>query len=75
MRSLTVRFPDDLLQKIKEAAKKNHASINQFILVAVTKEIERIDGKEELESWLADVSVYYEHYGPDDYDAMSQGEP
>jgi len=75
MSRLTVSFPTQLFQKLIKAAKKSNTSINEFILMAVAKEVERREAKDAMDAWLADDTVPYEHYGPDEYDNLSESRP
>ncbi len=41
MSNFNVRFPDALYEQLKTAAEGNHTSVNQFIVMAVAKEVGR----------------------------------
>ncbi len=42
MSTLSIRLPDSLHHAVKEVAREDHSSINQFILMAVTERVSAV---------------------------------
>ncbi len=49
MSTLSVRFPDSLHDAVKDYAKEDHISINQFVISAVIEKITALDTAEYIE--------------------------
>lgn len=45
MSALTVRLPDSLHEKVRELAEKEGISMNQFVMLAVSEKITRLDAE------------------------------
>lgn len=43
MSTLSIRLPDSLHQQLKEAARQEGVSINQLVLMAVTRQVSTLD--------------------------------
>lgn len=49
MSTLTVRMPDSLHKRLRSSSKKEHASINQLVTLAVAEKLSALETMEYLE--------------------------